>query len=268
LLRRRRRPISRESPRAAQGREERSMAEHPTVFITGASRGIGHATAKYFVDQGWRAITCSRDKVPPQCGRDDRHMHITADLAKVENLEIAIDQLSEILAGARLNALVNNAGFSPKGPDGKRLGCLDGELAHWQEVFAINFFAPVFFSRTLAKRLQEGEGSIVNITSIAGHRVHPFAGSAYSTSKAALWGLTRELAADLAPLGIRVNAVCPGEINTAILSPGTDQLVSRIPLRRLGSPAEVAAVIFYLCGSEASYVTGAEIPVNGGQDVY
>jgi NAD(P)-dependent dehydrogenase (short-subunit alcohol dehydrogenase family) len=244
------------------------MALHPTVFITGASRGIGHATAKYFVDQGWRAITCSRDKVPPQCGRDDRHMHITADLSRVENLEIAIGQLSEILGDAKLSALVNNAGFSPKGPDGKRLGCLDGELGHWQEVFAINFFAPVFFSRTLAKRLQEGEGSIVNITSIAGHRVHPFAGSAYSTSKAALWALTRELAADLAPMGIRVNAVCPGEINTAILSPGTDQLVSRIPLRRLGSPTEVAAVIFYLCSTQASYVTGAEIPVNGGQDVY
>jgi NAD(P)-dependent dehydrogenase (short-subunit alcohol dehydrogenase family) len=96
--------------------------------------------------------------------------------------------------------------------------------------------------------------------------VHPIAGSAYSTSKAALWALTRELAADLAPLGIRVNAVCPGEINTAILSPGTD--LSRIPLKRLGSPTEVAAVIHYLCGPSASYVTGAEIPVNGGQDVY
>jgi NAD(P)-dependent dehydrogenase (short-subunit alcohol dehydrogenase family) len=243
------------------------MSAHPTVFITGASRGIGHATAKYFVDQGWRAITCSRDPVPPQCERNDRHRHITVDLASTANLQVAIDRLSEILGDAQLNALVNNAGFSPKGPEGKRLGCLDGEMGHWQEVFAINFFAPVFFARTLAKRLQAGEGSIVNITSIAGHRVHPFAGSAYSTSKAALWGLTRELAADLAPMGIRVNAVCPGEINTAILSPGTDQLVSRIPMRRLGSPTEVAAVVFYLC-TQASYVTGAEIPVNGGQDVY
>ena len=78
--------------------------------------------------------------------------------------------------------------------------------------------------------------------------MHPFAGSAYSIYKAALWALTRELAADLAPLGIRVNAVCPGEINTAILSPGTDQLLSRIPLKRLGSPTEVAAVVYYLCG--------------------
>ncbi len=244
------------------------MSALKTVFITGASRGIGHATAKYFVDQGWRAITCSRDSVPSQCPRNDRHSHITADLAEVEHLDTAIDQLTELLGDDHLHALVNNAGFSPKSNDGRRLGCLDGDLAVWQEVFAINFFAPVYFSRALAKRLQQGEGSIVNITSIAGHRVHPFAGSAYSTSKAALWGLTRELAADLAGLGIRVNAVCPGEINTAILSPGTDQLVSRIPLKRLGSPAEVAAVIYYLCSPQASYVTGAEIPVNGGQDVY
>ena len=244
------------------------MAGRKTVFITGASRGIGHATAKYFVDQGWRAITCSRDPVPPQCERSDTHSHITADLARPEHLDMAIDRLSGILGDSHLHALVNNAGFSPKGPDGARLGCLDGDLAVWQEVFAINFFAPVFFSRALAERLQKGEGSIVNITSIAGHRVHPFAGSAYSTSKAALWGLTRELAADLAHMGIRVNAVCPGEINTAILSPGTDQLVSRIPMGRLGSPREVAAVIHYLCSTDASYVTGAEIPVNGGQDVY
>jgi NAD(P)-dependent dehydrogenase (short-subunit alcohol dehydrogenase family) len=245
-----------------------AMSEIRTVFITGASRGIGHATAKYFVDQHWRAITCSRDQVPPECARSDRHFHITADLAKVEDLDVAIDRMLELIGEAPLHALVNNAGFSPKGKDGQRLGCLDGDLASWQEVFAINFFAPVYFSRALAKHLQRGEGSIVNITSIAGHRVHPFAGSAYSTSKAALWALTRELAADLAGLGIRVNAVCPGEINTAILSPGTDQLVSRIPLKRLGSPAEVAAAIYYLCSPQASYVTGAEIPVNGGQDVY
>ena len=243
------------------------MSERKTVFITGASRGIGHATAMYFVEQGWRAVTCSRDPVPPQCARSDTHAHITVDLSKPEELDIAIEGLDNVLAGDSLDALVNNAGFSPKGPDGGRLGCLDGDLATWQDVFAINFFAPVFFARSLAPRLRNG-GAIVNITSIAGHRVHPFAGSAYSTSKSALLGLTRELAADLALLDIRVNAVCPGEINTAILSPGTEKLLSRIPMRRLGSPTEVAAVIFYLCSPQASYITGAEIPVNGGQDVY
>jgi NAD(P)-dependent dehydrogenase (short-subunit alcohol dehydrogenase family) len=242
--------------------------QRKTVFITGASRGIGHATAAYFVRNGWRAITCSRDEVPPQCPRNERHAHITIDLARTDTLPGTIERLHNILEGQALHALVNNAGYSPKDEDGKRLGCLDGDLAVWNETFAINFFAPVYFSRACAPLLAETGGSIVNITSIAGSRVHPFAGSAYSTSKAALTALTRELAADLAHLGVRVNAVCPGEINTAILSPGTEALVERIPMRRLGSPEEVAAAILYLCSPGASYITGAEIPVNGGQDVY
>lgn len=244
------------------------MDERKTVFITGASRGIGHATARYFVEQGWKAITCSRDEVPPNCGRTDIHQHITADISDVARLDSAIDRLDQLMGDDPLHALVNNAGFSPKGEGGARLGCLDGDLRLWQETFAVNFFAPVYFSRACAKRLSAAGGSIVNLTSIAGHRVHPFAGSAYSTSKAALTALTRELAADMAHLGVRVNAVCPGEINTAILSPGTEALVERIPLKRLGSPTEVARVIHYLCSDGASYVTGAEIPVNGGQDVY
>jgi NAD(P)-dependent dehydrogenase (short-subunit alcohol dehydrogenase family) len=242
--------------------------QRKTVFITGASRGIGHATAMYFVRQGWRAITCSRDVVPPQGPRNERHAHITADLAERGDLDRAIEGLHRVLAGQPLHALVNNAGYSPKDEAGKRLGCLDGDMRVWEKTFAINFFAPVYFSRACAPLLAESGGAVVNITSIAGHRVHPFAGSAYSTSKAALTALTRELAADLAHLGVRVNAVCPGEINTAILSPGTEELVERIPLRRLGSPEEVAAVIFYLCTPEPSYITGAEIPINGGQDVY
>jgi NAD(P)-dependent dehydrogenase (short-subunit alcohol dehydrogenase family) len=244
------------------------MSEHKTVFITGASRGIGHATAAYFVKRGWRAITCSRDEVPPQCPRNERHAHITVDLEQTAALPGTVERLHNILGGDALHALVNNAGFSPKAEGGKRLGCLDGDLSVWQHTFAVNFFAPVYFSRACAPLLAETGGSIVNITSIAGSRVHPFAGSAYSTSKAALTALTRELAADLAHLGIRANAVCPGEINTAILSPGTEEIVERIPLKRLGSPEEVAAAIFYLCSEEASYITGAEIPVNGGQDVH
>jgi NAD(P)-dependent dehydrogenase (short-subunit alcohol dehydrogenase family) len=239
-----------------------------TVFITGASRGIGHATAAYFVRHGWRAVTCSRDEVPPQCPRNERHEHITVDLADTAALQRTIERLHAILGDQSLHALINNAGYSPKAEGGRRLGCLDGDMAVWEKTFAINFMAPVFFSRACAPLLEPAGGSIVNITSIAGHRVHPFAGSAYSTSKAALTGLTRELAADLADKGIRVNAVCPGEINTAILSPGTEAIVERIPLRRLGSPDEVSAVIYYLCSPEASYITGAEIPVNGGQDVY
>lgn len=244
------------------------MNERKTVFITGASRGIGHATAAYFVRQGWRAITCSRDPVPAQCPRNERHAHITIDLSNVDRLGNAIEQLYAILGDGELHALVNNAGYSPKAPDGSRLGCLDGDLAVWQKTHAINLMAPVFFARACVPMLHKTQGAIVNITSIAGSRVHPFAGSAYSTSKAALTALTRELAADVAHLGIRCNAVCPGEINTAILSPGTDKLVERIPLKRLGSPEEVSSIIYFLCSDAASYITGAEIPVNGGQDLF
>ena len=85
--------------------------------------------------------------------------------------------------------------------------------------------------------------------------------------KAALAALTREMAADFGPLGVRVNAIAPGEIDTAILSPGTDKLVDVLPMRRLGLPEEVAKAIYYLCTDQSSYVTGAELHINGGQHV-
>src|SRR6202167_6846938 len=102
-------------------------------------------------------------------------------------------------------------------------------------------------ARGLLDELKAAKGSVVNVTSIAGARVHPFAGAAYATSKAALAALTREMAADLGPRGVRVNAISPGEIDTAILSPGTDKIVAQIPMRRLGSPEEVAKAIYFLC---------------------
>ena len=120
---------------------------------------------------------------------------------------------------------------------------------------------------SMMEELEDGQASIVNITSIAGSRVHPFAGSAYATSKGALAALTREMAADFGPYGIRVNAIAPGEIDTSILSPGTEELVKRIPLRRLGKPEEVADMIFFLCSDQSNYISGAEIHVNGGQHV-
>jgi NAD(P)-dependent dehydrogenase (short-subunit alcohol dehydrogenase family) len=116
--------------------------------------------------------------------------------------------------------------------------------------------------------LKDGAGSVVNVTSIVGSRVHPFAGTAYATSKAALACLTREMAHDFAPHGIRVNAIAPGEIKTDILSPATEALLTPvIPMRRIGTPDEVAKVIFFLCSDSASYVTGEEIKINGGQHV-
>jgi NAD(P)-dependent dehydrogenase (short-subunit alcohol dehydrogenase family) len=238
------------------------------MLLTGASRGIGHATVKRFSSAGWRVITCSRHPFPENCpwemGPED---HLQVDLADSNDTIRAINEVKQRLVGGRLDALVNNAGISPKGPDRRRLGTIETDLRDWQAVFQVNFFAPVMLARGLVAELAAAKGSVVNVTSIAGSRVHPFAGAAYATSKAALAGLTREMATDFGPLGIRVNAISPGEIDTAILSPGTDKIVAQIPLQRLGTPEEVAKAIYFLCTDQSSYVHGAEIHINGGQHV-
>lgn len=241
-----------------------------TIVLTGASRGIGHATVKRFSHEGWRVITCSRqafaDDCPWPAGPED---HIKVDLADQEDVGIAVSEIRHRLEaqGGELHALVNNAAISPKLEDGERMNSIDTPMHAWRDVFQVNFFAPIMLARGLFKELAAAKGSIVNVTSIAGTRVHPFAGTAYATSKAALGSLTREMAHDFGPYGIRVNAIAPGEIDTAILSPGTDKIVGTIPLRRLGTTAEVADIIFFLCSGQASYVTGSEIHINGGQHV-
>ncbi|HEX5845367.1 MAG TPA: SDR family oxidoreductase [Rhodoplanes sp.] len=238
------------------------------LLLTGASRGIGHATVKRFQAAGWRVIACSRHPFPENCpwegGAQD---HIQVDLADPDSTLHAIDEVKQRLDGGELHALVNNAGISPKGADGKRLGTLETMLETWRQVFQVNFFAPIMLARGLVDELARAKGSVVNVTSIAGMHVHPFAGSAYGTSKAALAALTREMAADFGRRGVRVNAIAPGEIDTAILSPGTDKIVAEIPLQRLGTPDEVAKIIYVLCTETSSYVNGAEIHINGGQHV-
>ena len=234
-------------------RHEAANEERRTLILTGASRGIGHATVKRFSSAGWRVITCSRHAFPENCpwaaGPED---HIQVDLSDPEDTLRAVRDMRERLGEGRLHALVNNAGVSPKGKKGERLDVLTTEMNAWRHVFEVNLFATIWLARGLKEELTRARGAIVNVTSIAGSRVHPFAGSAYATSKAALAALTREMAADFGPLGVRVNAIAPGEIDTAILSPGTDKIVETIPLRRLGQPEEVAKAIYYLCTEQSS----------------
>lgn len=233
------------------------MAERKTLLLTGASRGIGHATVKRFSSAGWRVITCSRHPFPEDCpweaGAED---HIQVDLADPTSTIEAVEEICGRLTNGRLEALVNNAGISPKGEGGARLNTFDTDLRTWGHVFHVNFFAPVVLARGLKAELAAAKGAVVNVTSIAGARVHPFAGAAYSTSKSALAGLTREMAHDFGPLGVRVNAIAPGEIETDILSPGTDKIVETLPLRRLGKPEEVARTIYYLCTPEVLMFPG------------
>lgn len=238
-----------------------------TLLLTGASRGIGHGTVKKFSREGWRVLTCSRHAFDASCpwpGGEDNHIQI--DLSDPADIIGTVDAIRKRLDGP-LHGLVNNAGISPKGPDGERLDTLNTDLMDWGKVFHVNFFAPIVLSRGLKQELVAAQGAVVNVTSIAGARVHPFAGAAYATSKAALAALTREMAHDFGPLGVRVNAIAPGEIETSILSPGTQKIVETLPMRRLGSVDEVADVIYFLCSDAASYVNGTEIEINGGQHV-
>jgi len=246
------------------------MSERQRILVlTGASRGIGHATAKRFSDDGWRVITVSRQPFPERCpwaaGPQD---HLQLDLGDFATLPRGIEEMQRRLPDGKLDVLVNNAGISPKAPNGERLGVLNSSYADWLGVFNVNLFAVALLSKGLISQLGAAGGSIVNVTSIAGSRVHPYAGSAYAASKAALAALTREMASEFAPLGVRVNAISPGEIDTSILSPGTAAFAEReVPMRRLGRPAEVASAIYFLCSNAASYVNGAELHINGGQHV-
>ena len=243
------------------------MTDQKTLLLTGASRGIGHATVKRFEREGWRVLTCSRQPFDPRCPWPNGEAnHVQIDLASPDKTIAALEGIKKTLGG-KLHALVNYAGISPKGPGGSRLNTLETDLRTWGQVFHVNFFASIILARGLQDELSAAKGSVVNVTSIAGSRVHPFAGAAYATSKAALAALTREMAHDFGPMGVRVNAIAPGEIETAILSPGTEKIVEQLPMRRLGQPSEVADAIWFLCSDQSSYISGAEVQINGAQHV-
>jgi NAD(P)-dependent dehydrogenase (short-subunit alcohol dehydrogenase family) len=241
----------------------------PIMLLTGASRGIGHATVKRFQAEGWRILTVSRQPFSEECRWPEaRESHLQADLADPAAIPPLVEEVRRRLPDGRLHALVNNAGISPKLTGGGRMGLLDTEPATWMSVFNVNLFSTAALAKGLFGPLKEARGTIVNVTSIVGSRVHPFAGTAYACSKAALAAMTREMAHEFGPHGIRVNAIAPGEIDTAILSPGTEDIIERqIPMHRLGEPTEVANTILFLCSAQSSYINGAEIHINGGQHV-
>ena len=125
-----------------------------TMLLTGASRGIGHATVIRFSSAGWRVLTCSRHPFPEECpwgaGPED---HVQVDLADPEDTARAIEEIRERLDAGELHALVNNAAISPKGEGGKRLGSVDTDLETWNHVFRVNFFAPIMMARGLIEEL-------------------------------------------------------------------------------------------------------------------
>ena len=130
-----------------------------TLILTGASRGIGHATVRRFSEAGWRIITCSREDVPDACQYDPNWAHhIPADLSVAADLEAFVAEANEFLGKDGLSSLVNNAAVSPKTSFKERLGCLNGDQDAWHEVFNLNLFAPLALCRGFAAALHRGKG--------------------------------------------------------------------------------------------------------------
>jgi NAD(P)-dependent dehydrogenase (short-subunit alcohol dehydrogenase family) len=243
-----------------------SAAIQKAALVTGAARGIGLATAKRFLAEGWRVAlldiddeTLNRTHAALQIS--DATVAIRCDVADAAGVARAIAIIAERFG--RLDALVNNAGIAIFKP------ILDISHEDWSRVLAVNLTGPFLCAQAAAPLMHAGGGgAIVNITSISGLRASTLR-TAYGTSKAGLSHLTQQQAVELASLGIRVNAVAPGPVDTAMAKAVHTPDIraayhDAIPLNRYGLEQELAEAIFFLCSDRASYITGQTLAVDGG----
>ncbi|MBO4887804.1 MAG: SDR family oxidoreductase [Firmicutes bacterium] len=235
---------------------------YKSVLITGASRGIGFAACEGFLKAGWQVFACARDIHPLEDLSKEYPslIPIVCDLRDPEEIGHLFDVIRQYVD--QLDAVVNNAGVS-------YIGLIQDMTAEsWDELMEINLRAPfLVIKAALPGMLRAHEGVIVNISSMWG-TYGASCEAAYSASKGGLSAFTKALAKELAPSGIRVNAIAAGAIDTsmnAFLSlEERKQLEDEIGLGRLGRPEEVADLILYLCSEKSSYLTGAIIPLDGG----
>jgi NAD(P)-dependent dehydrogenase (short-subunit alcohol dehydrogenase family) len=236
------------------------------ALVTGAARGIGLATVKRFLSAGWcvalldvEAETLTRAVAALEV--PERTLALTCDVSAADQVEAALRQVKERFGG--LDALVNNAGIAIFKP------ALETTPAEFQRMLNVNLVGPFLMTQAAVPLLRRG-GAIVNITSISGLRASTLR-VGYGTSKAALAHLTQQFALELSVRGIRVNAVAPGPVETAMAKAVHTPAIradyhSTIPLGRYGLETELAEAIFFLCSDRASYITGQELAVDGGFD--
>jgi NAD(P)-dependent dehydrogenase (short-subunit alcohol dehydrogenase family) len=233
--------------------------------VTGAARGIGLATVKRFLVDGWRVALLDIDEATLNRSAADLHtdavLAICCDVADAAGVAKAFAAVAQTFG--RLDVLVNNAGIAIFKP------ILSITYEEWSRVLAVNLTGPFLCTQAAAPLIRDsGGGAVVNITSISGLRASTLR-TAYGTSKAGLAHLTQQQAIELASLGIRVNAVAPGPVDTAMAKAvHTPEIRAAyhdaIPLNRYGLEHELAEVIFFLCSDRAGYITGQTIAVDGG----
>ncbi|MBO9449132.1 SDR family oxidoreductase [Tropicibacter sp. R16_0] len=234
-----------------------------TALVTGAARGIGLATSRQLTEQGWRVIMLDRDAeaLAEAVHSVEGAVACEADVSNPEDATRVADWLG--VEFGRLDGLVNNAGVADFGP------IRETSFERWKTVMATNLDGPFLMTQALTGLLAEGDGgAVVNITSISGLRASTLR-VAYGTSKAGLAQLTLQQAAELGELGIRVNAVAPGPVDTKLaLAVHTPDIRAAyhdaIPLNRYGREDEIAAAITFLLSDKASYITGQILAADGG----
>ena len=242
--------------------------EGKTVVVTGGNSGIGQATAVAFAQEGARVIVTGRRR---DALDETERLHpsivgVVADVQSARDAQRVVDKAVEV--GGALDILVNNAGVAAFEP----VTSLNPETS--QELFSINVLGLITFTSAALPALTASKGSIVNISSVVGS--HTFAGaSVYSATKAAVNSLTRTWAVELAPVGVRVNAVAPGPVETPIFYKGgipadqiaatKEHLAAGVPVGRLGTPDDVAQWVLHVADPRAAWFTGQVVGIDGGK---
>ncbi|AEJ20164.1 3-oxoacyl-[acyl-carrier-protein] reductase [Gracilinema caldarium] len=244
--------------------EKKLELEGKKALVTGASRGIGRAILESFLAEGaevWGLSTREPEDLQNMKEKAGGLLHwVTADLSKVTEVEAIIEKAQKEAGG--FDILVNNAGITKDGLAFRM------SLEDFQKVLDINLTAAFLIARTVGREMiRRKSGSIINMSSVVG--IHGNGGQAnYAASKAGLIGVTKSLAQEVASRGVRVNAIAPGYIVTdmtdAIPEAAKEKLMDHIPLKRLGSPTDIANMALFLASDRASYITGQVIAVDGG----
>jgi 3-oxoacyl-[acyl-carrier protein] reductase len=242
------------------------------ALVTGAARGIGRAISERLAHDGAHVVLLDkldtvRATAKELAAAGLRVEPVVADVTDETAVRAAVADIAA--RHGRLDILVNNAGISPK-RDNRKPMARDIPLTEWQMVFAINLTAAFLFSREAIPVMETNKwGRIVNMASYVGQTGARFAGAHYSSSKAGLIGLSRTLAHEVGPLGVTVNCVAPGRVQTemnawASTSGANQDYFDAIPIKRLGTAGEIASAVSFLASEEAGYITGATLDVNGG----